>query len=169
MNWEFLKSDMKKQNGPVIMILHNIRSLHNVGSMFRTADAAGVSKIYLTGYTPTPVDAFGKVRPEIAKTALGAERTVPWEQKKNINLLLALLHRNGVYVIGLEQHADAVDYRRVKTKKPWALVVGNEVRGLSEAALRTCDVIAEIPMRGKKESLNVSVAFGVAIFSLLKT
>ena len=147
-------------------ILHNIRSLHNVGSMFRTADAAGVAKIYLTGYTPSPVDAFGKVRSEIAKTALGAERTVPWEQKKNIGALLFSLRWQGMYVVGLEQDARAVDYRRVKPKKPWVLVVGNEVRGLSKSILQKCDIVAEIPMRGKKESLNVSVAFGIALFSI---
>jgi|SRR3989344_1202228 len=150
----------------IYAIFHNIRSLHNVGSMFRTADAGGVTRIYLTGYTPSPVDAFGKVRPEIAKTALGAERAVPWEQKKNIGLLLSSLRRKGVYIVGLEQHAHTVDYRRVKPKNSWVLVVGNEVRGLSEMVLQKCDVVAEIPMRGKKESLNVSVAFGIALFSL---
>ena len=150
----------------IYAIFHNIRSLHNVGSMFRTADAGGVTRIYLTGYTPSPVDAFGKVRPEIAKTALGAERAVPWEQKKNIGLLLSSLRRKGVYMVGLEQHTRAIDYRRVKPKKSLALVVGNEVRGLSRSVLQKCDVVAEIPMRGKKESLNVSVAFGIALFSL---
>ena len=153
----------------IYAILHNIRSLHNVGSMFRTADAAGVAKIYLTGYTPLPVDAFGKARSQITKTALGAEQTVPWEQKKHIGLLLADLKRQGVYIVGLEQprHCGTVDYRRVKPKKTWAVVVWNEVRGLSEAVLQKCDVVAEIPMRGKKESLNVSVAFGIALFELL--
>lgn len=149
-----------------IAVLHNIRSLHNVGSMFRTADAAGVTKVYLTGYTPLPVDAFGKMRAEITKTALGAEHTVSWEQKKDIGALLFFLHTQGVYVVGLEQHAHAVDYRRVMPKKSWALVVGNEVRGLSKAVLQKCDVIAEISMRGKKESLNVSVAFGIGLFSI---
>jgi len=154
---------MKQQQ---IAVLHNIRSLHNVGSMFRTADAAGVTKIYLTGYTSSPMDAFGKVRAEIVKTALGAEHTVSWEQKKDIRTLLLSLRKQRTYIIGLEQHARAVDYQSVKSKKSWALVVGNEVRGLSEAVLQKCDVIAEISMRGKKESLNVSVAFGIALFSL---
>lgn len=157
---------MKQQH---IAIFHNIRSLHNVGSMFRTADAAGVGKIYLTGYTPLPADAFGNTRAEITKTALGAEHVVPWEQKKDIGALLSSLRKQGIYIIGLEQHARAVDYRRVKPKKSWALVVGNEVRGLSKAVLQKCDIIAEIPMRGKKESLNVSVAFGVALFAMHNT
>ncbi|TSC71187.1 MAG: tRNA/rRNA methyltransferase SpoU [Parcubacteria group bacterium Gr01-1014_70] len=147
-------------------ILHNIRSLHNVGSMFRTADAAGVLKIYVTGYSPSPVDTFGKVRPEIAKTALGAERTVPWERVKNISKLISALHREGVRIIALEQHAHAKDYRHIKPRGAWALMVGNEVRGLSGKILQKCDIIVEIPMRGKKESLNVSVAFGIALFAI---
>ena len=147
-------------------IFHNIRSLYNVGSMFRTADAAGVSTIYLTGYTPSPVDRFGHVRSEIAKTALGAEHTVLWEKKQDIAALLRKLQVEGVFVVGLEQHPHALDYRRVRPQKKWALVAGNEVRGLSEAVLRKCDVIAEIPMHGKKESLNVSVAFGIALFEI---
>ena len=152
----------------IYAIFHNVRSLHNVGSMFRTADAGGVTRIYLTGYTPTPVDAFGNVRPEIAKTALGAEHMVLWEQKKDIGALFVALRRRGIYMVGLEQHARAIDYRYVKPKTSFALVVGNEVRGLSEAVLKKCDVVAEIPMRGKKGSLNVSVAFGIALFSFMR-
>ncbi|TSC80339.1 MAG: tRNA/rRNA methyltransferase SpoU [Parcubacteria group bacterium Gr01-1014_29] len=155
-------------NHAIYAILHNIRSLHNIGSLFRTADAAGVTKIYLTGYTASPIDRFGKVCKEIAKTALGAERTVPWEAKKRVGSLLISLRKNGVYCIGLEQDARAVDYRRVKVKCPFALVVGNEVSGLSKSVLEKCDTIAEIPMRGTKESLNVSVAFGVALFQFIK-
>ena len=154
-------------NKGIVAILHNIRSLHNVGSMFRTADAAGVTKVYLTGYTSAPLDTFGKWRGEIAKTALGAERTVAWEHHKRISDVLQKLHREGVCVIALEQGARAVDYRNVNTRDPFALVVGNEVRGLSKQVLQQCDIIAEIPMHGKKESLNVAVVFGVALFSLI--
>ena len=149
-------------------IFHNIRSLHNVGSMFRTADAAGVAKIYLTGYTPAPVDAFGKSRGEIAKTALGAEKNVQWEKERRIGEVFRKFQEDGVRIIALEQYAGAVDYRRIKPTRPFALVVGNEVRGLSPPILKKCDTIVEIPMRGKKESLNVSVAFGIAIFSLIE-
>lgn len=138
-----------------------------MGSMFRTADAAGVTKLYLTGYTPAPVDVFGKVRADIAKTALGAECIVEWEATKNIGALLLSLRRQGVCIVGIEQDTRAINYWRVRPKKPFALIVGNEVRGLSKSVLRKCDIVAEIPMRGKKESLNVSVAFGIALFELL--
>lgn len=147
-------------------ILHNIRSVHNVGSMLRTADAAGVEKVFLAGYTPAPVDAFGKARAEIAKTALGAERTVPWEKVKDIGTLIRRLKSEGVFVVALEQDARALDYRKFKSRFPLALVVGNEVRGLSRAVLNQCDAIIEVPMRGKKESLNVSVAFGIGVFEI---
>ena len=152
----------------IYSILHNIRSAHNVGSMLRTADAAGVTKVYVTGYTPTPLDAFGIVRPEIAKTALGAELTVPWEHIPNITTIVTALREQGVYIIGLEQHTRAIEYRLVKPEKSFALIVGNEVLGLSEPVLKKCDVIAEISMHGKKESLNVGVAFGIALFTMNK-
>lgn len=158
---------MKTQKRDIFVILHNIRSLHNVGSMFRTADAAGVTKVYLTGYTPVPLDVFGKPRSDIVKTALGAEKTVAWEQQKRVTDVIAGLRRNGVFVIALEQDANSVDYRNINMRFPFALVVGNEVRGLSKQIRKQCDVVAEIPMRGKKESLNVSVAFGIALFRLV--
>lgn len=153
-----------------IAILHNIRSLHNVGSMFRTADGVGVSKIYLTGYTPAPIDVFGKVRPEIAKTALGAEKTVAWEQKKDISKLIADLKKQGFLILALEQAKNSVPYDQLKLKSgsKAALIVGNEVRGVAPGILKKCDKVLEIPMRGRKESLNVSTSFGIAIYQLLK-
>lgn len=156
----------KKNNSTVYAILHNIRSLHNVGSMLRTADAAGVKKVFLTGYTPAPIDAFGKVRTDIAKTALGAERTVSWEKAKDISKLIRKLKGEGMHIVALEQDKHAIDYKTFKPKHPLALLVGNEVRGLSRAVLNQCDAIIEVPMRGKKESLNVSVAFGIGIFEI---
>ena len=153
-------------NKEVYLILHNIRSLHNVGSLFRTADGAGVSSIILTGYTPKPVDAFGVSRSEMAKTALGAEHSVPWEHKTHIGDVIQKLQRSGVSVIALEQDKRAVDYRAYNPTYPLALVVGNEVRGVSPAVREKCDGIIEIPMRGSKESLNVSVAGGIALFHL---
>ncbi|MEI6280655.1 MAG: TrmH family RNA methyltransferase [bacterium] len=155
----------KKQN---ILILHNIRSVENVGAMFRTADAAGIDKIYLTGYTPTPLDRFGRKRGDMAKSALGAEEFVPWEQKKSISSLLSNLKKDGFYIIGIEQDKKSIDYKSVKLKEKNAFLVGEEVAGISKSNLTKCDVIAEIPMRGKKESLNVSVALGIALFRILK-
>lgn len=155
-----------KKNSENILILHDIRSAENVGAMFRTADAAGINKIYLTGYTPAPVDRFGRKRKDIAKAALGAEEFVPWEQTE-INSLLKKLKRDGFQIIAIEQDKKAVDYRKVKTKAKNAFMVGTEVTGIPKNILKRCDTIAEIPMRGKKESLNVSVALGVALFRIL--
>lgn len=151
----------------VYLLLCDIRSAHNVGAMFRTADAAGVSEIFLSGTTPRPVDRFGRPVSEIAKTALGAEKNVPWHYV-TAGLLLTRLKKAGVRIVALEQSAGAVDYKKARLgKQPTLFVVGNEVKGLSKKILSRCDVIAEIPMRGKKESLNVSVALGVALFRIL--
>ncbi len=169
---------MKKE---IFLILHNIRSLHNVGSIFRTADGAGVSKIYLTGYTPAPIDIFGKTRKEIAKTALGAENTVPWEKHRNLSQLIKKLKndRSPTSIIGVEQDEKAIDYREFTRSSShstgrssdraasFAFVLGNEVRGLSKQTLKKCDKIIEIPMHGKKESLNVAVTAGIVLFHII--
>ncbi|HVU75283.1 MAG TPA: RNA methyltransferase [Candidatus Paceibacterota bacterium] len=148
------------------VLLHNIRSAHNVGSIFRTADGAGVTKIYISGYTPLPVDRFGRTQKEIAKTALGAERTIPWEYRAEPAKLIRELRHAGMQIIGLEQDERAEDYRAVKLKKDALLVLGNEVRGISKPLRDLCDVLIEIPMHGDKESLNVSVAAGIALYTL---
>jgi tRNA G18 (ribose-2'-O)-methylase SpoU len=151
----------------IILILQDIRSVQNVGAMFRTAEAAGVDKIYIAGYTPAPLDRFGKERSDLAKSALGAEKMIKWEQAGNVNSLIKKLRQQGFFVVAIEQSKKSVDYKKVKAKMKTAFIVGNEVTGLSPAVLKNCDVVAEIPMKGKKESLNVSVAFGVAIFRIL--
>lgn len=154
----------------MIILLDNIRSLANVGSIFRTADAAGVEKIYLCGITPQPVNRFGKIRPRLAKVSLGAEKNVPWEYYKSASRLIDKLKKDGYEILAVEQDKKSVPYHKSKVgsqKSKVALVFGNEVRGLSPAILKKCDKILEIPMRGKKESLNVSVAFGIIIFKLL--
>lgn len=150
------------------LILHELRSNHNVGSIFRTADAAGVEKIYLTGYTPAPTDKFGRVNNEIAKTALGAEKTVAWEYAEDIFGLINTLKETDQQIWALEQSANSVDYKAVKITKPTAIVVGNEVSGIDQAILKLCDTVIEIPMRGSKESLNVAVATGILLFKLLE-
>jgi tRNA G18 (ribose-2'-O)-methylase SpoU len=162
-----MKSVKEKNKGEVCVLLHNIRSTHNVGSIFRTADALGVTKIYISGYTPTPLDRFGRPRADIAKTALGAEKVIPWEQVSDPKKLLKKLRTQKYHIIGIEQSPNSVDYKKVKTPKHSVFVVGNEVSGLEGALLSLCDVVAEIPMRGEKESLNVSVAFGVALYRIL--
>lgn len=183
---------MNKSN--IIAILHNIRSLHNVGSMFRTADGAGISKLYLTGYTGYPP------RPEITKTALGADEFVAWERFGHIGKLIDKLKKKGYLIAAAENGKFCRDgagpvstkrYDKFKSRKPvensricrntacriqnmpWhvptkpiAFIVGNEVKGLSKNILQKVDVVLEIPMRGEKESLNVSVAFGIIAYYL---
>jgi 23S rRNA (guanosine2251-2'-O)-methyltransferase len=156
-----------KNNRENILILHNIRSVENVGAMFRTADTAGINKIYLTGYTPTPLDRFRRKRKDLAKSALGAEEFVLWEQKKNIFPLLKKLNKEKFLIIGIEQDKNSIDYKTVKLKNKNAFIVGAEVTGIPKSILEKCDIIAEIPMKGKKESLNVSVACGIALFRML--
>lgn len=151
-----------------ILILHDIRSVKNVGAMFRTADAAGINKIYLTGYTPTPLDRFGRKRGDMHKSALGSEEFVSWEQKKAILPLFTKLKQSKYQIIAIEQDKKSVDYKKVKLKNKNAFMVGTEVTGIPKSVLKCCDVIAEIPMKGKKESLNVSVALGIALFGILK-
>ncbi len=141
----------------MIVIVHDLRSLHNVGSVFRNAAAFGVEKLYLTGFTATPP------RKEIAKVALGAEDLVPWEQA-DIHELIAKLKADGYAVLGLETGPQAIDIADCQELKI-ALVLGNEVAGIDQATMAELDGIVEIPMQ-KKRSLNVSVASGVAMYIL---
>lgn len=151
--------------GDVAILLHNVRSAHNVGSIFRTADAAGVSKVYLSGYTPRPLDRFGRSQKEIAKTALGAEKFLAWEYAIAPDAILKKLRADGYRIIGVEQDTRSRDYRSLKPRGKTVFVFGNEVRGLSPALRDACDELVEIPMRGKKESLNVAVAAGIVLFN----
>jgi len=155
---------MARGQKDILILLHNIRSVQNVGSIFRTADAAGVSKVYLTGYTPTPLDRFGRKRFDIAKTALGAEKVVPWEHVRDPGAVITKLKRNGVSVIAVEQYPHATLYTKLHIPRRTAFVFGNEVRGLSFALVKKCDQVVAIPMHGTKESLNVSVAAGIILF-----
>jgi tRNA G18 (ribose-2'-O)-methylase SpoU len=158
---------MRTKDKEVLIILPDVRSSLNVGAIFRTADACGVGKIYLAGYTPAPLDQFGRVNKDIAKTALGAEKTLAWEKVKSVSSLLTKLKKQGFSLIAIEQSDKAVDYKKVKATNKVAFIFGNEVTGLSKGFLGKCDIIAEIPMCGEKESLNVSVSAGVALFRIL--
>jgi tRNA G18 (ribose-2'-O)-methylase SpoU len=151
-----------------ILILPDIRSALNVGAIFRTADAVGVDKIFLVGYTPRPTDKFGRIQKDISKSALGAELTVDWEYKKMLIPLIKSLKKEGYKIIALEQDESAIDYRKVKVTQKIAFILGPEVTGLNKKILGECDTITYIPMHGKKESLNVSVACGVALFRILR-
>lgn len=163
-------AERQKINRPpeVFALLHNIRSVQNVASIFRTADCLGVSEVLLVGYTPPPLDRFGRPRKDFAKVSLGAERAVVWRQFKNFSRARAFLKKRRAYVVAVEQSPQSVDYRKVKPRYPLALVFGGEVEGLPPKALSDCDIIAEIPMRGVKESLNVSAAAAIALSRILK-
>ena len=151
-----------------VAVLVNIRSAWNVGSMFRTADAMGISKLYLVGYTPTPLDETGGYRRDVAKVALGAEQWIPWEKTKLPGPLITRLKNEGYRIWAVELSTKAVPLPRVRPRKGEriALLFGNEVKGLSPALLRRADKVIEIPMHGKKESLNVAVAFGIVTHHL---
>ncbi len=144
------------------VVCDNIRSLENVGSIFRTADALGVTKIYLCGISGRPPEA------KISKTALGAEKTIPWEHHKQTWRLIKKLQEQKISVVSLEETKNSILYTKFKPKFPLALVIGNEVRGVSPKALKQSEKVIHLPMRGKKESLNVSVAFGIAGYEITK-
>ncbi len=171
----------------IVVILNNIRSNQNVGSIFRTADAVGVSKIILAGYTPALLDRFGRENTGLTKASLGAEMFVVWEKVKNLEEARSKKNLSNFKIVAIEQNKKAIDYRKIKTSKllasssKLALVFGNEVEGLSKEDLKLCDVIAEVPMHGfmvreahhprsskrGKESLNVSVCAGIVLYSLV--
>jgi tRNA G18 (ribose-2'-O)-methylase SpoU len=149
-----------------------VRSSENVGSIFRTCDAAGVSKIILCGYTPAPVDRFGRENKGLTKASLGAEKLVAWEKFENLKSAGEKLRKENFKIVGIEQDKNSIDYCELKNSKSLvassmlALVFGNEVEGLSKEDLKLCDLVAEIPMHGKKESLNVSVSAGIILFEI---
>lgn len=142
------------------LIADNIRSLENIGSFFRTADALGIEKIFLCGISGTPP------RQKISKTALGAESWTPWEYRKYAWRLVEELQEQSMCVVCLEQARGSIDIARFRPKFPLALVVGNEVNGVSRAVLQRANTIVHIPMHGQKESLNVAVALGVALYEI---
>ena len=173
----------------MIVILHNIRSLYNVGSVFRTADAVGIEKIYLCGITPKPVDEFGKPRQQLIKVSLGAEKYVEWEYFKSAVRLIDKLKKENYKIFAIEQSKKSIPYykihlpvqRSLNRQVKIALVLGNEIKGLPQSILSRAERILEIPMHGAmvrqahhprrigrgKESLNVAVAFGIIIFHLI--
>lgn len=144
----------------LFLILPDIRSCHNVGAMFRCADAFGVEKIFLTGYTPEPIHR------QATKVSLGAEKWIPWEKRPNAIELIKEMKANGIMVVSLEKNKLSTDIGELKISRDLALVVGNEVGGVEDEILALSDYVARIPMIGKKESLNVSVAAGIALYVL---
>lgn len=161
-----LKPETRKLKA-VFVILHNIRSSENVGSIFRTSDAAGVSKIYLTGYTPAPLDRFKRKNAKLSKASLGAEEFVPWESVQDIHALIEKLKTENVMVVAVEQSPTSVPYIEPTWGGETTFIFGNEVGGVPQDVLKECDAVIEIPMLGKKESLNVSVSAGIVLFHFL--
>jgi tRNA G18 (ribose-2'-O)-methylase SpoU len=148
---------------PIYGMLDNIRSLYNVGSMFRTSDGALIRKLYLCGYTPHPP------RKEIDKTALGATETVPWEYHRTIGECVAAIRGEEARLCVLEHTTKSIPYHKIrKPDFPICLVVGNEITGISTEVISAADLAIEIPMLGTKQSLNASVAYGIALFELVK-
>lgn len=142
-------------------ILHNIRSIYNTAAIFRTADGLGVDTLLLSGYTPTPIDRFGREREKFQKVALGAEGSVAWEKVDDIFIKIKELQSDGVVVLACEPVFEAVDYRTHELASDICLIFGSEPDGLPADVISACDGIIEISMQGKKSSLNVSVAFGI--------
>lgn len=148
----------------MVALLDNIRSVYNVGSIFRTADGAGVDKLYLCGITPTPLNKIGNPRKKMEKVALGAEKSVNWEERESTVDCIKELKEEGFKIYGVEETDNSILYTSVDVpndKDKLALVFGNEVDGLSDEVLELVDEVIEIPMRGIKNSLNVSVSFGI--------
>jgi 23S rRNA (guanosine2251-2'-O)-methyltransferase len=156
----------------LVLVAHNLRSAHNVGSLLRTAEGLGVGKVWLTGYSPYPLsDEDGrlphlarKTHNQIAKTALGAEKVVPWQHSEDIETVIADLKSRGFTVAGLEQTPAAVPLPGFKPPAKLAIIVGREVEGLEPEILALCDTVLEIPMPGRKESFNVAAAAAMALY-----
>ncbi len=163
----------KRDQDRLVLIVHNVRSAHNVGALFRTADGAGVRRIFLTGYTPTPpkknAPYLTSAEKSFKKTALGAEEGISWKKQATLKPIVDRLRAEGFRIIALEQTAGSVGYDTFPYPERVALVVGNEPNGIDTRILRQCDSIVEIPMRGIKNSLNVAVAAGVALYRIRST
>jgi tRNA G18 (ribose-2'-O)-methylase SpoU len=161
----------------IIVIAHNIRSTHNIGSIFRTCEGFGISKLYLTGYSPYPKlknDArlphiAEKLAKQISKTALGAEKHLDFSHHANLEELLNSLKSEGYVISGLEQDERSTPLPDFKPPAKLALIIGEEVNGLTPSIRSHCQHLLEIPMFGQKESFNVSVATGIALYSLTLT
>ena len=160
---EILKRQSEAKQSPRLpfyVVLNNIRSLYNVGSIFRTADGAGVAKIWLCGITGHPPNS------QISKTALGAEESVEWEYQENFIEVLKQAKQDGYEIVMLEQMAESISYTEYKPKGKVCLVLGNEIEGISDEGVALCDTPIEIEMSGLKNSLNVSVAFGIVAYHI---
>ncbi len=169
-NRSTLETLHKVEKLPVYVILDNIRSNYNVGSIFRTSDGAMIEKLYLCGYTPHPPEAEKKTgKKEILKTALGSTESVDWEYVKHPKDIVRKLKDEGVKIFALELTDLSIPYYNLTSFNfPIGLIVGNEITGVSQDLINLCDGSIEIPQYGIKQSLNVAVAYGISIFELRK-
>ncbi len=151
---------MKAPPIPLTVVLNDIRSLYNVGTIFRTADGAGVEKIWLCGITGCPPQS------QISKIALGAEDRIPWEYHSDVYSVVQQLKKDGYQIVLLEQMDQSEEYHAYRPDGPVALVVGNEIAGVDASLIQLCDAAIEVHMAGIKNSLNVGVAFGVAAYHI---
>lgn len=148
---------------PVFVLLNSIRSNYNVGAIFRTSDGAMIEKLYLCGYTPCPP------KKEVLKTALGSTESVKWEYVKDAKTVISKMKEQGIKIVALEITENSVPYHQISLSEfPICLVVGNEITGVSQELLDLCDKSIEIPQYGIKQSLNVAVAYGIAVFEIRK-
>lgn len=158
----------------IVLIAHNIRSIHNVGSLLRTAEGLGIKCVYLTGYTPYPTlpndsrlpHISQKISQKLSKTSLGAEKTVPWMYSEDIFELIEKLKMEDYVIAALEQSSKSIPLPEYKKRGNIAVIVGREVEGIESEVISLCDTVLEIPMFGSKESYNVSVAAGMALYQL---
>ena len=156
----------------LVLIAHNLRSTHNIGSLLRTADGLGVTKVYLTGYTPYPTTdnddrmphISRKVDAQISKIALGAEKSVDWQHIEHVNDVILNLKNEGFTVVALEQTDSSQKLNEFKTPNKIAIILGREVEGIEPEVLEMCDLAVEIPMFGQKESFNVVQAAAMALY-----
>lgn len=172
---------MKYKDMEIVVVLPDIRSAYNIGSIFRTCDAVGVPNIILAGYSPCPLDKFNRPQKEIAKTALGAEKDISWKYVESPNKVLRDLKKKDFEIIAVEQTERSINYKKFfkdffekssnkdnKLKKTkLAIIFGTEVTGISKELLKLCDSVVDIPMKGNKESLNVSVSAGIILYELI--
>ena len=151
----------KMTRTPIVAVIENVRSMHNVGSIFRSSDGARIEQLILSGFTPVPP------RPEISKTALGATESVPWTYTKNSVKKINELKQSGYTIYTVEQTTESKVYTEIEYNFPLCFIMGNEVDGVSDELVKQTDYAIEIPMLGLKHSLNVSVAYGIVLYNML--
>ncbi len=169
--FQIKNENFKNKKTEKILIIDSVRSVLNVGSIFRTSDAIGIDKIFLTGFSPTPIDRFGRERKDFQKASLGAK--INWEYFENIIDLVQKLKKENYLIISIEQDKKSLDYKKVSEKissenfeyQKIAVVMGSETLGVNKEILKNSDIIAELPMYGFKNSLNVAVTTGIILYS----